>query len=121
MRDLQQRRRAIEESGADMVISIHQNTCPLPSRRGSHVFYEEGSSSSRELANDIQYRLNALNGGDNAALTGDYYILKCSNAPSVIVECGFLSNAEDEALLCDEQYISELSYAIFSGCISYLS
>ena len=121
MRDMQQRRRTIEESGADMVISIHQNTCPLPSRRGSHVFYEEGSSSSRELANDIQYRLNALNGGDNAALTGDYYILKCSNAPSVIVECGFLSNAEDEALLCDEQYISELSYAIFSGCISYLS
>ena len=42
MRDMQQRRRTIEESGADMVISIHQNTCPLPSRRGSHVFYEEG-------------------------------------------------------------------------------
>ena len=121
MRDMQKRKQIIEQCGADMVISIHQNTCPLPSRRGSHVFYEEGSSSSRELANDIQYRLNALNGGDNAALTGDYYILKCSNAPSVIVECGFLSNAEDEALLCDEQYISELSYAIFSGCISYLS
>ena len=121
MRDMQQRRRTIEESGADMVISIHQNTCPLPSRRGSHVFYEEGSPSSRELANDIQYRLNALNGGDNAALTGDYYILKCSNAPSVIVECGFLSNWEDCAKLQDENYQDKLVWAIHMGVLKYMN
>ena len=122
MRDMQKRRQIIEDSGADMVISIHQNTCPLPSRRGSHVFYDEASGEGRELALSIQSRLNGLwNAGENSALAGDYYMLKCTSAPSVIVECGFLSNAEDEENLNDPDFRRRLAKAIFMGAITYLS
>ncbi len=121
MRDMQKRRQIIEDCDADMVISVHQNTCPLPSRRGGHVFFDGASACSRELAADIQRRLNDLCGEDNESLTGDYYMLKCTAAPSVIVECGFLSNAEDEKNLCDPDFRKRLAEAIFMGAISYLS
>lgn len=123
MRDMQKRKEIIEECGADMVISIHQNTCPLSSKRGAHVFYDEGSESSKTLAALIQKQMNLLEGGvpSNSSLVGDYYMLKCTSAPSVIVECGFLSNAEDEALLITDEYQSLAAYAIFKGAVSYFS
>ena len=55
----------------------------------------------------------------NTPLIGDYYMLECTQSPSVIVECGFLSNAEDEKLLCDETYQTQLSSAIFAGIVQY--
>ncbi len=123
MRDMQKRRQIIEDCAADMVISVHQNTCPLPSRRGSHVFYDAESDGSKQLAEHIQNSLNGLSGGveSNTSLTGDYYMLKCTTAPSVIVECGFLSNAEDEKLLSDGGYRAEIANAIFKGAIMFLS
>ncbi len=123
MRDMNRRKEIIVESAADIVISVHQNTCPLKSRRGSHVFYDKESGESAVLAGYIQGNLNNLSGGveTNTILTGDYFMLKCTDAPSVIVECAFLSNAEDEQLLLDEQYREEIATAIFEGVIMYLS
>lgn len=122
MRDMEKRRQIIEDCGADMVISIHQNTCPLPSRRGGHAFFDKDSAEGRALADCIQKHLNELYGGeDNETLAGDYYMLRCTNAPSVIVECGFLSNAEDERLLSDPAFRRQTAYAIFKGAISYFS
>lgn len=123
MRDMQKRKEIIENCGADMVISIHQNTCPLSSKRGAHVFFDSNSESSMQLAGYIQRQLNLLEGGvaSNTILKGDYYMLKCTDAPSVIVECGFLSNPEDEALLISDEYQSLTAYAIFKGAISYFS
>ena len=54
-------------------------------------------------------------------VAGDYYILKCSSAPSAIVECGFLSNPEDEQLLVTGEYREKLASAIFEGALTYLS
>ena len=48
-------------------------------------------------------------------------MLKCTQSPSVIVECGFLSNADDEALLISEEYQKKLAYAIFKGAVAYYS
>ena len=122
MRDMQRRRQIIEDCGADMVISVHQNTCPLPSRRGCHVFFDPASESGKQLAQYIQDYMNELYGGkENAVLAGDYYMLKCTSSPSVIVECGFLSNAEDEKLLADGGYREQIAQAIFKGCIMYFS
>lgn len=123
MRDMQKRKEIIEECNADMVISIHQNTCPLPSRRGSHVFYDPDSGSGKQLAECVQKYMNELSGGveSNTALAGDYYMLKCTASPSILVECAFLSNAEDEQLLCDADYRGEIAYAIFKGVVYYMS
>ena len=103
MRDMKKRKQIIEESGADMVISEHQ--------------------SGKALADCIQKSLNALNEGikPNEALAGDYYMLKCTQSPSVIVECGFLSNTEDEKLLTSSEHQKEIAYAIFKGAVSFYS
>ncbi len=122
-RDMQKRREIIEESGADMVISVHQNFCPLPSKRGGTVFFDKNSESGKALAQKIQDELNALpeSGAQNEILQGDYYMLKCTQNPSVIVECGFLSNEKDDALLNTEDYQRAVAYAIFKGAVSYYS
>lgn len=121
LRDMKKRKQIIEESKADMVISVHQNRCPVPTRRGGQVFYDKNSECGKALADSIQ---NALNGMEecvkqSSALTGDYYMLKCTPNPSVIVECGFLSNPEDEKLLLSEEYQKKIAYAIFKGAVSY--
>jgi len=59
-RDMQKRRQIIEDCDADMVISVHQNFCPLPSRRGGTVFFNAESEKGKELALCIQSELNAM-------------------------------------------------------------
>ena len=75
------------------------------------------------LANSIQKSLNGLykDVKDYSPLKGDYYILNCTEYPSVIAECGFLSNPTDEALLITEEFQSELAYSLFIGIIDYLT
>ncbi|MBD5632401.1 MAG: N-acetylmuramoyl-L-alanine amidase [Clostridia bacterium] len=123
MRDMKKRKEIIEQYKADMVISVHQNFCPLPSRRGGQVFYEKTSECGKALAECIQSAFNNMEEcvKKNTPLVGDYYMLKCTENPSVIVECGFLSNAEDEALLISTEYQKKLAYAIFKGAVSYYS
>lgn len=121
MRDMKKRKEIIQTNCADMVISIHQNFCPIPSRRGATVFFDKTSESGTHLARDIQSCLNDMEEcvNKNEALAGDYYMLKCTQNPSVIVECGFLSNGEDEKLLSSEEYQKKIAYAIFKGVIKY--
>lgn len=120
MRDMKKRKQIIEDCKADMVISVHQNSCPIPSRRGGTVFFDKSSKSGKALADAIQAELNSLEEcvKKNDALAGDYYMLKCTDNPSVIVECGFLTNAEDDRLLNTEEYRDKVAYAIFTGAIS---
>ena len=121
-RDMEKRRDVIEQTAPNLVISVHQNNFIADrTRRGGQVFFKEGDEKGKALADCIQSRLNALNGCDYSALKGDYYILNCTQYASVIVECGFLSNAEDEKLLLDEEYRQKAAYAIFSGALLYLS
>ncbi len=122
-RDMQKRAQIISESHPALVISVHQNFFSLPSRRGAQVFFREDSERSHTLACMIQ---SALNGMEECVrqyqpLRGDYYILNCSDYPSVIVECGFLSNAQDEALLMSGQYRAKLVKAISAGALSFLA
>lgn len=123
MRDMKKRKQIIEDCHADMVISVHQNSCPVPSRRGGTVFFDKTSECGKALADLIQ---NALNNMEecvkkSSALAGDYYMLKCTKSPSVIVECGFMTNAEDDRLLSTEDYQDKIAYAIFKGAVSYYS
>lgn len=123
MRDMKKRKQIIEDNNADMVISIHQNYCPIPSRRGGQVFFDNGSESGKLLAESVQKSLNEMKEcvKQNTPLVGDYYMLKCTSNPSVLVECGFLSNSEDEALLVTAEYQKAIAYAIFKGAVSFYS
>ena len=57
----------------------------------------------------------------SSALSGDYYVLKVSPCPAIIIECGFLSNEQDEKLLLSENYQQKLANQIFYGCLQYLT
>jgi len=124
-RDMNYRKSIIEKEKPDIVLSVHMNFYTSPVRRGLQVFYTK-TECSKQLADEIQRVVNLnvnypITGRNLINLYGDYFMLKCTSAPSVIVECGFLSNPDDEALLIKESYRKELAYYIFSGVISYLN
>ena len=103
-RDMKRRAEIINDSDPALVVSIHQNTCSSHSRRGSLVYYKPGPEKPR----------------DCVPMTEDFFILNNSPCPAVIVECGFLSNAEDEKMLCDDMYREKLAYAVLLGITDYM-
>ncbi len=125
--DFFRRGEIVNNARADVVVSIHMNAYQaLPTRRGAQVFFAKGRQSSKAFAIVVQDKLNqAINldgsGREFAPLSAEKYLLECSPSPSVIVECGFLSNAIDEQNLQNANYQSKLAYAIFEGIAIYLS
>ncbi len=120
-KDMQKRKEIIMKAQPDLVISIHLNAYSVSTRRGAQVFFKDNDERSNLLAKSLQTELNKFGASRNySALKGDYYILNCSPYSSVICECGFLSNPQDEALLVTEEYQQELAYVIFKGVVSYL-
>lgn len=122
-RDMKKRAEIIQETAPAVVVSVHQNFYSLRSRRGAQVFFKEKSAPSKNLAFQIQAALNAMPECARKLdpLAGDYFILNCSDIPSVIVECGFLSNEEDEALLVTTAYQTKIAETITQGIIAFLS
>lgn len=120
-RDMMKRREIILQSKANLVISVHMNKFSSSSRSGPQVFFNPNNGDSVALAKSLQASLNDFTGNDHSALGGDYFMLRCTSAPSVIVECGFLSNPDDEAKLCDEKYREQLAEVILKGTFAYLA
>lgn len=124
-RDMQKRKELITAADPALVISVHQNFYPAKSTRGAQVFYAKNSEKGRLFACAIQEQLNAIYEEKGAkgreVKAGEFFILECVDRPSVIVECGFLSNALDEELLQSEQWQEKLAGSIASGVVSYLA
>ena len=124
-RDMQKRREIIEEERPAAVISIHQNFYPSSFSRGGQVFYLKDSEAGAALAERLQKAFNALYGGKGVKkrvkATGDFFMLSCTEYPSALVECGFLSNPKDEALLLTDDFKRAVAEAIAEGTIAYLS
>lgn len=121
--DMANRRRIIEESGQDLTISIHQNHYDDPDVKGPQVFYAPGSAEGEKLAGCIQQRMNAELEvvRPRSAMAGNYYIVRSGAAPAVIVECGFLSNPEEDVLLSKKFYRIKVTKAILEGIEDYLN
>ncbi len=120
-RDMEMRKELIKKIRPNMVISIHQNSYTNHSLRGAQVFYDKTSDISKQIADYIQSEfLQNLNHSNKHTSPGDYFMLKCTTAPSVIVECGFLSNAEEEKLLLSEDYQEKIVDCIYLGIVKFL-
>lgn len=120
--DMLKRKNIIESNAPDLVISIHMNSFPLRSCNGAQAFYKKGSQSGKILAQDIQGQLyDLLDNARTQANVGDYYIVNCTDIPSVLVECGYLSNPNEERLLQQEDYQNKVCYAISCGVIKFLN
>ncbi|MBR2302931.1 MAG: N-acetylmuramoyl-L-alanine amidase [Clostridia bacterium] len=118
-RDMQKRFDVIRQAKANLVLSLHCNKFSDSSRSGPQVFF--GDSQGQKLAQKMQTVLNDFTKNSHSALKGDYFMLKCTTSPSVIVECGFLSNPNDEAKLCDQNYRRQLAEVICKGVLLYLA
>jgi N-acetylmuramoyl-L-alanine amidase len=121
--DLQNRLSFASNSQADLYISIHQNSYSAPSVHGAQVFYYETSSVGKSLAEIIQAEIiSQVDSSNTRAAKGnsEYLVLKDSHCTSIIVECGFLSNSTECALLCNEEYQKSMATAIANGVCSWV-
>lgn len=124
VQDMKRRIGIIEENSPDVTVSIHQNSYPEEYVHGAQVFYYTGSEEGKALAEKIQRRL--VEGVDpenkrQVKANDSYYLLKKTRVPIVIVECGFLSNAEEAEKLCTEEYREKLAWQIHLGIVQYLN
>lgn len=118
--EMQKREEIIRRAKPDFVVSLHMNSFSMSSTRGAHVFYAKDSVSGKTLAESVANSLfDNVEYAHKEAKVGDYYVLNCTSAPSVLVECGFLSNPEEELLLQQEEYQNKFCYYIFCGILLY--
>lgn len=121
--DMQERCKLIAESEPVFTVSIHQNSYVTEDIKGAQVFYYGQSEVGKELAETLQESLISLVDPDNhrqAKANESYYLLKKTTSPTVIVECGFLSNSDEAALLVTSDYQDILVDAICQGIFTYL-
>jgi N-acetylmuramoyl-L-alanine amidase len=118
--DLKARTDLAQAAGADVFLSIHLNEYRSRRESGPQVFYQRGGEAGRLLAGVLQAAL--IRGlepkKERAAMAGDYYVLR-SPIPSALVECGFLSNPEEEKLLLDAAYHERIAAALADGLQEY--
>lgn len=120
--DLKARTDFMNKEKPDLVISIHQNSYHEESVSGAQVFYYTDSAQSERAAEFIQEALKEAD-PENTKKTKEnstYYILKRTEVPAVIVECGFLSNRREAEKLAGEEYQQELAAAVVKGTLRYL-
>ena len=102
-----------------ILVSIHQNHFDNPAEWGSQVWYSANNEKSRPIADSIQNsivrNLQPNNERQNKESDDSYYILYKATVPSVMVECGFISNENENKLLQSEEYQHDMAYSIFLG------
>lgn len=121
--DMKKRCELIENARADIVISIHQNSFTDSEVSGAQVFYYRHSKEGKKLADCIQKQLikqvDVTNTRESKA-NDSYYMLIHTPCPTVIVECGFLSNPAEENKLISEEYQNLIALAVTTGIRDYL-
>ena len=120
--DIKNRVKIGNESSADIFVSIHLNKIPQSQYDGWQTFYKEGSEDGARLAKTIQENLNKTIQKENnriAKTIDKIYIIKHVEIPTTIVECGFLSNPDEEKLLLEDEYQNKLAWGIYNGIIDY--
>lgn len=120
--DIHNRVKIGNESSADIFVSIHLNKIPQNQYYGWQTFYKDGNEQSMKLAKSIQSNLNESIQKENnrvAMKIDNIYIVKHVEIPISIVECGFLSNPEEEKLLLEDEYQNKLAWGIYNGIMDY--
>lgn len=122
--DLHNRKKIIEEADCHVFISIHLNSFKESKYYGAQTFYKKNDEESKLLASYIQDELRDVLDKDNNRLpqeNEDIFLLNEINMPSVLIECGFLSNPREEELLSRDQYQEKIAWAIYIGIMKYFS
>ena len=121
--DLEYRINYINESNADLFVSIHTNAMSDSRWRGAQTFYYPLDDRNKALAENIQTSIIDVLNNTHRKAKGikTLYLFKHIDKVGVLIECGFLSNPEEEQLLQDADYQDRMAYAIYLGIVGYLS
>ena len=121
IQDMKARVDLINEKAPGLAVSIHQNSYHEEEIHGAQVFYYKKSEESKRIAQIMQGILGEKLGTTRQIKSDvNYYILLHSKLPTIISECGFLSNPEEEQRLCTEEYQEKVADALYCGIIEYL-
>ena len=120
--DIKNRVKIGNESSADVFISIHLNKIPQTQYYGWQAFFKPNNEESEILAKSLQQELNSSiqreNKREALKITGKY-IIEHVEIPIAIIECGFLSNPEEEQLLQQNEYQDKIAWGIYNGIMDY--
>lgn len=123
--DLKERLKIINETKDGVFVSVHLNKFTTSTATGAQVFYSPNNPMSVELGQSIQKLIVSLLQKDNERIikkgNKSTYLLYNAKIPSVIVECGFLSNNKELSLLKNDDYQSKMAFAIFCGIQEYFN
>ncbi len=123
--DLNNRKKFMDESDALLIVSIHLNKFKQTQYYGAQTFYPAGRKDCMKLANTIQNQLREVldpnNKREPQGTKDQLIILKNNSKPITIVECGFLSNEQEEKLLNTSEYRQKIALAIKNGIVDYLN
>lgn len=122
--DLRNRVKLINSSEADLAVSIHMNSFPQKQYYGAHVFYKKGCEKSKTAATILQNSMKEILDKTNKRvpqIKRDIRILDDSEIPTLLVECGFLSNTEEESRLISDEYQEKVAWSIFVGLMKYFN
>ena len=119
--DLKNRVEIVNGTPHALLVSIHQNSMPTAPRvRGAQVFYnavEPGEALARQVQASLNAAVNKGGAKQHKPIAPTIYLMKHVNCPAILVECGFLSNAEETELLCSDAYQMRLAAAIAAGLL----
>lgn len=117
VQDMKERVKLINETGPEFAVSIHQNSYHDEAIHGAQVFYYKHSAEGEQLAAVMQKALLSIDKENRRQAKADdtYYLLKRTEVPTIIVECGFLSNREEAEKLVTDDYQQQVAEAIVKG------
>lgn len=122
--DIKNRVKIGNNSSAEIFVSIHLNKIAQSQYDGWQTFFKEGSEDGKKLATCIQNNLNEAIQRENKRVPlkiSNIYIIKHVEIPTSIVECGFLSNPEEEKILKTDEYQNKLAWGIYNGIMDYFN
>lgn len=121
--DLEQRVKLINDTNPTLALCIHQNSYPDASIRGAQVFYHTLTAEAEDIASVVQEQLRLVDPTNTRQIKENdtYYMLKNTKVPTIIVECGFLTNPEEAEKLTQEDYQNQIAQAICEGIIKWLN
>ncbi len=122
--DIKNRVKIGNESSGDILVSVHLNKIPQSQYSGWQTFYSKKSEDSKKLAENLQVGLNESIEKENkrtALSISGKYLVDHVEIPMSIVECGFLSNPEEEKLLQTDEYQDKIAWGIYIGIQNYFN
>ncbi len=122
--DIKNRVKRVGNTDNPILLSIHLNFFPKEECRGAQVFYSVNNTESKALAENVQEILkNGINDNNNRVAKQSeksIYLLNNVDCPAILIECGFLSNPDEESLLVTEAYQTKIAMCITAGCLQYM-